>query len=141
MKPFEVSHKASQTHLEIAISDELTEWINNFDDDKPVSPIPLILSKPFLQCRLELFINRLTHFVKFALIACLHSLKTLVNYCSHTVKTRLIRLRQIIDCLRVQQKQILNSVLSFLGEPIYGEIWPDIRVTENGIELEIDVRM
>lgn len=40
----EVSHKASQTHIEIAMSDELTEWINDFDDDKPVSPIPLILS-------------------------------------------------------------------------------------------------
>ena len=40
----EVSHKASQTHLEIAINDELMEWINNFDDEKPVSPIALILS-------------------------------------------------------------------------------------------------
>ena len=40
----EVSNKTSQTHLEIAISDELMEWINAFDEKKSVKPIALILS-------------------------------------------------------------------------------------------------
>jgi hypothetical protein len=54
----------------------------------------------------ELFINCLPHFVKLAFITGLHILKAFVNHCSHIVNTRLIRLRQVIDCLRAVRELV-----------------------------------